>query len=55
MQSLGVGRGSCGTQAFKVVLVINNLPANAGFVRDVGLIPGLRRSPGVGNGDPLRK
>ena len=26
-------------------------PANA---RDVGLIPGLGKSPGVGNGDPLR-
>ena len=55
MQLLGVGRGSCGTRAFKVVLVINNLPGNAGTVRDVGSIPGLRRPPGVGNGDPLSK
>ena len=30
--------------------MIQNLPSNAG---DVGLIPGLRRSPG-GNGNPLQ-
>ena len=28
-----------------------NLPSNAG---DVGLIPGLGRSPGAGNGNPFR-
>ena len=33
--------------------VVKNLPANAGATGDVGLIPGLRRSPGVGNGSPL--
>ena len=26
-----------------------NLPANAGDIRDAGLIPGLGRSPGDGN------
>ena len=31
--------------------VLKNPPANAG---DVGLIPGLERSPGVGNGNPLQ-
>ena len=31
--------------------VVKNPPANAG---DVGLIPGLRRSPGEGNGNPLK-
>ena len=31
--------------------VIKNLPANAG---DVGSIPELGRSPGVGNGNPLQ-
>ena len=36
------------------VLVVKNLPANAGDERDVGLIPGLGRSPGVGNGNPLQ-
>ena len=31
--------------------VVKNLPANAGDTGDVGLIPGLGRSPGGGNGD----
>ena len=30
------------------------LPANAGDVRDSGLIPGLGRSPGEENGNPLQ-
>jgi len=30
-----------------------NLPANAGDIRDVGSIPGSGRSPGEGNGNPL--
>ena len=30
--------------------MVKNLPTNA---RDVGLIPGSRRSPGEGNGSPL--
>ena len=30
---------------------VKNLPANAG---DLGLIPGLGRSPGEGNGNPLQ-
>ena len=30
----------------EVVLVIKNLPANAGDIRDVGSIPRLGRSPG---------
>ena len=28
-----------------------NPPANAGDTKDTGLIPGLGRSPGVGNGN----
>ena len=28
--------------------------ANAGDARDMGLIPGLGRSPGVGNGNPFQ-
>ena len=28
--------------------------AKAGDIRDVGLIPGLRRVPGVGNGNSLQ-
>ena len=35
-------------------LVVKNLPANAGDIRDSGLIPGLGRSPGGGNGNPLQ-
>ena len=27
---------------------------NAGDIRDIGLIPGLGRSPGEGNGNPLQ-
>ena len=34
--------------------VLKNLPAKAGDLRDVGSIPGLGRSPGVGNGNPLQ-
>ena len=34
--------------------VVKNLPAKAGDTRDAGLSPGLRRSPGVGNGNLLQ-
>ena len=34
--------------------MVKNLPANAGDTRDLGSIPGLGRSPGVGNGKPLQ-
>ena len=34
--------------------MVNKLPANAGDARDAGPIPGLERSPGVGNGNPLQ-
>ena len=37
-----------------VALVEKNLPANARNVRDMGLIPGSRRSPGGGYGNPLQ-
>ena len=37
-----------------VVLVVKNLPANAGDIRDMGLIPRLGRSPGGGHGNPHR-
>ena len=33
--------------------VVKNLPANPGDVGDLGLIPGLGRSPGVWNSNPL--
>ena len=34
--------------------VVKNLPVNAGGARDVCFIPGLGRSPGIGNGNPLQ-
>ena len=40
--------------ASQVVLVVKNLPANAGDIRDMGSIPGSGRSPGGGNGNPLQ-
>ena len=38
----------------KVALVVENLSANAGDIRDSGSIPGLGRSPGGGHGNPLQ-
>ena len=35
-------------------LVVKNLPANAGDAGDVSSVPGLGRSPGEGNGNPLQ-
>ena len=37
----------------QVVLVVKNLPTNAGDAGDTGLISGSGRSPGVGNGNLL--
>ena len=34
--------------------MVKNPPANAGYVRDVGSIPELGRSPEEGNGNPLQ-
>ena len=34
------------------MLVVKNLPASAGDVRDVGSIPRSGKSPGGGNGNP---
>ena len=34
--------------------MVKNLPANAGDIRDVGLIPGLGRFPGGGNSNLLQ-
>ena len=34
--------------------MVNNLSASAGDIKDLGLIPGLWRSPGEGNGNPLQ-
>ena len=36
------------------MLVVKNLPANIGDIRDTGSIPGSGRSPGEGKGYPLQ-
>ena len=41
-------------QTVQVVLVVKNLPANAGDLRNMGLIHGLGRCPGEGNSNPLQ-
>ena len=38
----------------QVAPVVRSLLANVGDIRDAGLIPGSRRSPGEGNGNPLK-
>ena len=40
--------------ASQVGLVVKNPSANSGDIKDVGLIPGLGRSPVEGNGNPLQ-
>ena len=34
--------------------MVKNSPTSVGDIRDVGLIPGLGRSPGGGHGNPLQ-
>ena len=48
-----MGLSSEESWASQVVLVVKNLPANAGDLRDLGSILGLGRFPGEGNGNPL--
>ena len=36
----------------QVALMVKNPLTNAGDVRDVGFIPGLGKSPGIGSGTP---
>ena len=38
----------------QVALVVKNLSANAGDIRDAGSIPGSGRSSGGGHGNPLK-
>ena len=49
--SLAASYYSCG---FPDGTVVKSLPASAGDAEDVGLIPGLGRSPGGGHVNPLR-
>ena len=37
-----------------MALVVKNLPASAGDVRDAGSVPGFGRSSGGGHGNPLQ-
>ena len=37
-----------------MVVVVKNPPANVGDMKDAGLIPGLGRFPGEGNGNLLQ-
>ena len=41
-------------QASQVALVVKKLPANAGDIREAGLIPGSGRSPRGGHGNLLQ-
>ena len=43
-----------GSQQMCGGLVVKNLPANSGGLRDAGSTPGLGRSPGEGNGNSLQ-
>ena len=40
-------------KGFLVAQMVKKSPANVGDTRDAGSIPGLGRSPGIGNGSPL--
>ena len=42
------------TTGFPSGVVVKNLPANAWDIEHMGSIPGLRRCPGEGNGNPLQ-
>ena len=41
-------------KASYVVIVVKNLPTNAGYLRDMDLIPGSGRHPKEGHGNPLQ-
>ena len=48
------GESSSVYWASQVSLVVKNLPASAGDIRDMGLIPGSGRFPGGGHFNPLQ-
>ena len=52
--TLGSFRVLLNDGASLMVLVVKNLPANPGDMRDVGSMPGLGRSPEEGNGNTLQ-
>ena len=51
---LEIDNGYFSSAASQVAQWVKNLPASAGDLRDVGLIPGSGRSPGGGHGNPLQ-
>ena len=51
--NISFGNNSTSGEASQVALVVKKPPANAGDVRDAGLIPGMERSPGGGYDNPL--
>ena len=53
MSQIFIGHLPC-VRASQVALVVKNLPANAGDVRDAGSIPGLGRSSKEGHSNPLQ-
>ena len=48
-----LSNSSSSSRASQVVIVVKNLPAHTGDIRDTASIPGLRRSLGEGHGNPL--
>ena len=49
-----MGKNRIQWRASQVALVVKNIPANAGDVRNKRLIPGLGRSPAGGKSNPLQ-
>ena len=46
--------GKDARKGWMVALVVKNPPANAGDIREAGLIPGLGRPPGEGHSNTLQ-
>ena len=42
------------SRAFQDMLVVKNMPVNAGDIRGVGSTPGSGRSPAAGHGNPFQ-
>ena len=54
-QTVMVTRSQSSTEgASQVAPVVNNPPASAGDMRDMGSIPGSGKCPGGGHGNPLQ-
>ena len=51
-KKLHIGKYVIGTSY--VALVVKSLSASAGDIRDIGSVPGSRRSPGRGHGNLIK-